>query len=122
MNVLLRLTAILATAGCGSTHEALTIVAPVTPSTNAIYESVGAPIEESACFRNVLLFFGWGESSSHAALISRVLARTGTDAIVDARLESTGHTIPIVYQSSCTVVRGRPAKLAHVEPAKAIAP
>ena len=66
--------------------------------------------EERDCANWLLTLFLWGRGSGHEALTERLLARTGADAIVDARVESSTWGFPYLFMRSCETVRGRPAR------------
>ena len=66
--------------------------------------------EETACTNWLLTLFGWGDPSSHETLVARLLARTGADALVEARLDSSSVAFPYIYMRSCVSVTGRPAR------------
>jgi hypothetical protein len=66
--------------------------------------------EETACTSWLLTLFGWGDPSSHETLVARLLERTGSDALVEAKLESSTYGFPYVFMRSCGSVTGRPAK------------
>jgi len=65
--------------------------------------------QERACTNWALVFFVWGDQSSHETLVSRMLERTGADTLVDAKAESSTWGFPYLYMRSCETVTARPA-------------
>jgi hypothetical protein len=66
--------------------------------------------EETACTNWLLTLFGWGDPSSHETLVARLLERTSTDVLAEAKLESSTWGFPYVFMRTCTSVTARPSK------------
>jgi hypothetical protein len=73
-------------------------------------EPIAYTAEETACTNWLLTLFIWGDPSSHETLVARLIERTGADALVDAKLESSSWGFPYLFMRGCASVRGLPAK------------
>lgn len=74
------------------------------------YRAVGPVRTSVACRQSVLFLFGGGDPPSHEAVLARMLAESGADVLLDARL-TTERVSLLVFSRTCAVVRGQPAVL-----------
>ena len=79
-------------------------------STDGRYEPIGPVREQSDCTTTYLVLFGGGDVPSHEVALSRLLAASKADVILNARV-TTDRVSLLLYTRTCATVRGQPARL-----------
>lgn len=74
------------------------------------YEPVGQVQEQSDCTSTYLFLFGMGDIPSHEVALSRLLAASKADVILNARVTMDRVSL-LLYTRTCATVRGQPARL-----------
>lgn len=84
-----------------------------TAPSRAYYRTVGPVRTDADCSQSLLFLLGGGDPPSHEAVLARMLAESGADVLLDARL-TTDRVSLLLFSRTCAVVRGQPA--ARIEP------
>lgn len=96
--------------GCRVMQPAPSLTLLSANPTHAVYEPVAAFSERRDCTQTWLVLFGGGTPPVHEATIRRLLDDTQADVLLNAQV-LTEELGLIVYQRSCAIVRGQPARL-----------